>query len=167
MNYQSSARRTLRAPGKNEEPCELEGKALGQAPSSFFPAGQWACGGLFLPRRGHCEPVSHLPRPGASLSPSFWKWDRRRDNRQGGRSAQTKDSRKNTITRLEASSLAFGRMCHCVCWVCGGEKVSDEEAEVRRERHPRRAAGSAPGRHRGRGEGTGGSLARPGCLQTD
>lgn len=58
--------------------------------------------------------------PRASLSPSFWKWDRRRDNRQGGRSAQTKGSRKNTITCYEASSLAFGRMCHCIYSGGGG-----------------------------------------------
>ena len=63
------------------------------------------------------------PSPGASLSLGVWKWDRRRDNRQGGRSAQTKGSRKNTITCFEASSLAFGRMCHCVYsgWGVGSE----------------------------------------------
>lgn len=60
------------------------------------------------------------PCPSASLSLSFWKWDRRRDNRQGGRSAQTKGSRKNTITCYEASSLAFGRMCHCIYSGKGG-----------------------------------------------
>lgn len=71
--------------------------------------------------RGIVRRLVTCPGPGASLSPSFWKWDKRRDNRQGGgRSAQTKGSRKNTITCFEASSLAFGGMCHCVYSGGGG-----------------------------------------------
>ena len=49
---------------KNGEPCELEGGALCQVPSSSLRTGQWACGALGpAPGGGHCEPVSHLPQP--------------------------------------------------------------------------------------------------------
>lgn len=103
--------------------CPLLSSTLGSAP--VLPS---SC-----PPRGIVSRLVTCPSPGASLSLSFWKWDRRRDNRQGGRSAQTKGSRKNTITCFEASSLAFGRMCHCI-YSGGGGGGGEGRLETWRQR---------------------------------
>lgn len=72
------------------------------------------------------------PSPSASLSLGFWKWDRRRDNRQGGAVSPDKGQQEkhHHLLRGQLAGIWENVSLHLLRGRGRGGKVSDVETEV-------------------------------------